>query len=155
VFDETSLNTALANIAKVVLAADITLTAPIVIDGLTGVVISGNGFKVYGSNSARCFLIQGQAEVSLFGLTTTKGNASGSGDDFGGGLWIRSETTVTMATCAILATVALWGSDLCIQDLSTMVTMASWGGRELNPKGGANGDTPRTPPRKTAVLLGG
>jgi hypothetical protein len=61
VFDKTSLSTALANSAKILLAADITLTATIVISGLKGVVINGNGFKVDGNNSVRCFSIQSGA----------------------------------------------------------------------------------------------
>jgi hypothetical protein len=72
---QAELTAALANNARIELGADILLTSEVTINGLTGVVIDGKGFKIDGNNSVRCFNIQNGAEVALTHLTITRGSA--------------------------------------------------------------------------------
>ena len=53
--------------------ADIDLSSQIEIDGITGLVINGNGYKIDGQGSVRCMMIEGGSEVTINELTVTNG----------------------------------------------------------------------------------
>jgi len=96
------LTSALADNANIELAADITLSSTIDINGVTGVVIDGQLFNVDGNNNngntaVRCFKIGNRAEVTFINLTITNGF---SYEENGGGLYIK-ESTVTFTSCTI------------------------------------------------------
>lgn len=72
VSDEATLKDALTNDnAEIELSVAITLTDEIDINGRTGVVMNGNGFKIDGNSSVRCFKIENNAEMSFYNLTIT------------------------------------------------------------------------------------
>ena len=72
VSDQASLGTALSSDATIYLSADIYLTSTITIDGLTDLTINGNGFKVDGRGSVRCFYIV-TSEITINNLIITHG----------------------------------------------------------------------------------
>ena len=68
---------AIADDTTIELAADIYLSSQIDIDGITGLVINGNGFKIdagaSSSNRRRCMYIDGGSQVTMNQLTVTGG----------------------------------------------------------------------------------
>jgi hypothetical protein len=72
---QAELVAALANSVTIVFAADILLTSEVSIDGLTGLVINGKGFKIDGNNAVRCFRIDIGTEVAFANLTITRGSS--------------------------------------------------------------------------------
>ena len=68
---------AIADDTTIELAADIYLSSQIDIDGITGLVINGNGFKIdagaSSSDQRRCMYIDGGSQVTMNQLTVTGG----------------------------------------------------------------------------------
>ena len=68
---------AIADDTTIELAADIYLSSQIDIDGITGLVINGNGFKIdagaSSSDQRRCIYIDGGSQVTMNQLTVTGG----------------------------------------------------------------------------------
>ena len=79
---QSDLIAALANGNTINLSNDIYLTSSgsvasektgIIIRGITGLIINGNGFKLDGQNSVRCLYIGDQSDVSFTNLNVTGG----------------------------------------------------------------------------------
>jgi hypothetical protein len=68
-----ALQVAIASGATIDIAADLLLTSSIAISGITDLVINGNGFKVDGQGSVRCFIIDGASAVTISDLIITNG----------------------------------------------------------------------------------
>ena len=68
---------AIADDTTIELAADIYLSSTIIIRGITGIVINGNGFKIDAGadyyNQRRCMYIDGGSQVTMNQLTVTGG----------------------------------------------------------------------------------
>lgn len=71
---EEQLKNALASSVTIDLAANISLTSTVDINGVTDLIIDGKGFEIDGQNSVRCFLTQNGAKVALRNFTITKGS---------------------------------------------------------------------------------
>ena len=71
------LQAAIADDTTIELAADIYLSSQIDIDGITGLVINGNGFKIdagaSSSDQRRCMYIDGGSQVTMNQLSVTGG----------------------------------------------------------------------------------
>jgi len=85
---EAGLHAAIVAGNTVELAADIDLSAPISIDGITGLVIDGNGHKIDGQGRVRCFYINNGAEVKINKLKVT----GGFDYDFGGAFYLNTSS---------------------------------------------------------------
>ena len=77
---EAELNSAIVDDATVSLQNDITLTGFVRINGITGLVIQGNGFTVGYATQAtsgyyRCFIIYSSSEVTMEYITMKNGYA--------------------------------------------------------------------------------
>lgn len=69
----------------------------IIIRGVTGLILNGNGFKLGGENSVRCLYVGDESEVSFLNLYITGQFQKANG----GGLSIQSSSKVTMTACSI------------------------------------------------------
>ena len=71
---ETELKTYIADGGTISIGADIFLTSTVKLNGVTDLVINGNGYKIDGQNLVLCFIISSGSSVELNELIISNGN---------------------------------------------------------------------------------
>jgi hypothetical protein len=145
---EAAFVASLANDAFIELASNLILASSISIDGFTGVVVNGSGYKLDGNDLVRCLSIQNNAEAAIFDLVITRGFSSTKGGGVqilaaavatltsvtissstavnGGGLYIEASSTATLSLCNFTLNSAALGGGLCAEDSNVILSLTTF-----------------------------